>query len=501
MSLNTLSGLSGLSGIIGPGKQINPSDYNPILWLDPSDGVYKDGAMDFNGTNQYGSKGDAQSFPLRGGDFDFYFGGWVNLDTKTSSRAIMGKHNTAGNLRSYVVLYNSTVDRFRFTVSPDGISTSTIDANNLGSPSTGTWYFVLCWHDSVNNTINIKVNGGTTNSVSYSTGIYPSTADFEIARVSSGSYLDGKLDSLFFGKITGLAGLISSIDTRYYNSGNGISYSDLTTSEKTTFGLVSWWDLDNSGTDQNSGIDLTLFNSPTWVAGIVSSLASANDPVSKWIAKTGQIFSSSAVSKRPTYKLGNNGYYLSFDGVDDTLTGDSLTDLTNVEAAELFVNNRINSLEGDDVIIQFKTNSGTSRAVLLMKDLGGTQPSTYRGNTQIGGRRLDSDSYQGITSNLADYSSGDNNSEYGYDGWYTKTGLLNYTDAEAEIYQNIALGNEGVFQTPGNTSNTSSSSGPILASDGSNFYQMDIGDIIVYNTKLYDTQRNKVEKFLISRRG
>lgn len=154
---------------------------------------------------------------LSTGDIDFTFATWVYLDTKGANRRILAKTNNVAS-SEYILTYRSATDRFDFTIADGAIQA---DANNLGSPSATTWYFIVCWHDSVANTLNIQVNNGTADS-SATGGTAPSDTafDFQIGR-TAGEYMNGRIDDTAFWKRT----LTAAEKTQLYNSGNGYSYS------------------------------------------------------------------------------------------------------------------------------------------------------------------------------------------------------------------------------------------------------------------------------------
>jgi len=97
---------------------------------------------------------------LSTGDVDFSISAWVKLESKTTA-SIVTRYES-GTVREYWLGYDATADRFQmYLYNSTGVNVGIATANNSGSPSTGTWYHVVAWHDSVNNTINIKVNNGT----------------------------------------------------------------------------------------------------------------------------------------------------------------------------------------------------------------------------------------------------------------------------------------------------------------------------------------------------
>lgn len=157
------------------------------------------------------------------GDLDFTFAVWVYIDSKGANRNILSKGTTfAANTTEYFLEFTNSSDRFRFII---GDTTNTLSsiavANNLGSPSLATWYFIVAWHDSVGNTVNIQVNDGTVNSVGTS-GRFPpdTTGSFTVGRLNGVQHWDGRIDELGFWK----RALTAAERTSLYNAGSGRSY-------------------------------------------------------------------------------------------------------------------------------------------------------------------------------------------------------------------------------------------------------------------------------------
>lgn len=166
----------------------------------------------------------ATNADLETGDIDFTFSAWVNISDKSTFRGFITKQQAD---IEYILRYDSSTDRLAFYVSSDGSGFTSVSANNFGSPSTSTWYFVTCWHDAAANTINIQVNNGTPNSASHSTGVKVGTNGFAIGgRASGGELWDGLIDQVGFWKRK----LTDGERTELYNSGNGLSYAGLTPS-------------------------------------------------------------------------------------------------------------------------------------------------------------------------------------------------------------------------------------------------------------------------------
>jgi uncharacterized repeat protein (TIGR02059 family) len=186
-------------------------------------------AANFNEANsEYLSVADNASIDV--GDEDFTIGFWVYLDNKTSAHEIFSKTaiTTSYEYRSF---FGLGIDRLAFAVSDDGTSggLTVVEADTLGSPSTGTWYFVVCYHDSVNNEIGISVNDGAYDTAAHSTGVFTGTGNLNIG-ASLGTEgginnpLDGRVDLAFLTKKK----ITDAEKTWLYNSGNGRAYSELT---------------------------------------------------------------------------------------------------------------------------------------------------------------------------------------------------------------------------------------------------------------------------------
>jgi hypothetical protein len=195
-----------------------------------------------------------------------------------------------------------------------------------------SWYHLLMYHDSVNDVVGIRVNGGTPVTVTTG-GKTPlgSTAEFRVGgrEISPESHVDGRIDSVAFGKSPpgGIASILSTLTSRLYNGGSGLVYDDLSGDEKTAWGLVSWWNLDELSGNRNDSHGtnhLTSNNSVGYDGGIASGAARLDgDPITTWQdqSSTGNHVTQATSTKRPTLKLGvqNGKPVVRFDGVDDFL--------------------------------------------------------------------------------------------------------------------------------------------------------------------------------------
>ena len=162
----------------------------------------------------------ASNSSLQSGNIDFTITAWVYLDSKATSEEIVTKLTGALALGEYQLQYSATSDRFQFQTWDTAVVKGTVDANNLGSPSTATWYYVIAWRDKTAATVNIQVNNGTVNSAAETGPPATSAEGFSIGALSTlgQNGWDGRIDSVGFWKRT----LNATERAALYNSGNGM---------------------------------------------------------------------------------------------------------------------------------------------------------------------------------------------------------------------------------------------------------------------------------------
>lgn len=123
----------------------------------------------------------ADNSTLSMGDVDFTVSAWVYHDSEGANRVILGKYGGDASANTeYLLFYGTAADRFRFMVG-DGTAPGeiSVSADGFGAPTTGTWYFVVGWHDSKNSLIGISVNG-VESTTSYTNVLQDSTQPFRI---------------------------------------------------------------------------------------------------------------------------------------------------------------------------------------------------------------------------------------------------------------------------------------------------------------------------------
>ena len=189
-------------------------------------------ARTFDGSTQYFSR--ASETLLQGGDNDILFAAWVKADVNTANQDILNKYSYSdGNACEYLLYYNyddwSPTPYFTFIVNANASTYGVVRATNFGTMSSSTWYFVIAWHDAVNNVIGISVNNGTPNTTSYSSGMATSSTPFLLGAEDNGGVhypWDGNLGPVMMWKSApGGGGILTSDQiTTLYNSGAGLPY-------------------------------------------------------------------------------------------------------------------------------------------------------------------------------------------------------------------------------------------------------------------------------------
>ena len=217
------------------------NDASPFPSLGSASGKI-DGARDFEASSVERAS-IADNADMSVGDIDFTWAIWVNLESKTTHRCVFEKGVDqlpgGGVDMEYRLHYDVTADRFIFTVANNSAGAS-VNANNLGSPSTATWYFIVCEHDSVANELRIKVNDGTADTASWSGGSWDSGGFFFFgmqyytAVEANWIPFDGLMDEALFWKRI----LTSGEHTELWNNGDGFPHPFTTAARQQQLALM-----------------------------------------------------------------------------------------------------------------------------------------------------------------------------------------------------------------------------------------------------------------------
>lgn len=164
----------------------------------------------------------ADNADLSFADDAFHFAGWVQLESVGANRAIIEKGT--GSHGEYELYYVQASTQFRLDVySSTGFGGGhTVLASSFGTPSLATWYFLECWHDPVANEIGIRVNRGTANTTSHSTGILDGAGGFKLGSDSFANHFDGLMEGWSLWSVKKSDADMDAI----YNAGAGLAFAD-----------------------------------------------------------------------------------------------------------------------------------------------------------------------------------------------------------------------------------------------------------------------------------
>lgn len=184
-------------------------------------------------------------------DESFMLTCWVYLDSKGADRTIVSQWRSDAGNQGWFLWFNNSGDRFAFNVIDITPTQYTATANAFGSPSTGTWYFIVAWFDRTLNTVNIRVNNGTTNSAA--TGTVQMQATLTDVRVGAiDATPDGVPDTFWNGRIEQLTWwrriLTNAEQSALYNGGSGADFSVVTDPSPVIFSTSRNLSRENLGT-------------------------------------------------------------------------------------------------------------------------------------------------------------------------------------------------------------------------------------------------------------
>lgn len=175
-------------------------------------------ARDFSGnTTDYFTAGSVDSFDYSGGSWTV--SAWVEIDNITDNMAGFAKYQPSKNSFICKTMRNGTPDTAALAVDGDTGGTVQVEATDFGALTTGTWYFMVWFHND-GTEIGVGVND-TFTTLSHTLG----------CKVDTGGWTIGSLDSYttfeHHGGITQLCGwnrLLSATErTALYNAGAGLT--------------------------------------------------------------------------------------------------------------------------------------------------------------------------------------------------------------------------------------------------------------------------------------
>lgn len=190
------------------------------------------------------------------GDEDFTFSAWFNVDNYSDygTYPIVSKQSGAAPNFEYELRMDS--DNVLDWQVSDGSILELLSWDT--TLSTGTWYHVVVWHDSVNNELGMVVNDGTPQTKAWSNGCNDGLNQFAV-NYANGAKGDGWTDSLgVWNRV-----LTDAEITALYNYGNGAEPRGPQPTNPGKEHLLAWYAFDETGTpsswadSSSNGFDLT----------------------------------------------------------------------------------------------------------------------------------------------------------------------------------------------------------------------------------------------------
>ena len=156
------------------------------------------------------------------GDIDFSICFWAYMET-VGDQTFLAKSSSGGTIE-YAVHHSGGVGGVYFAVRNLANTGNGTVLAAVGSPPEDTWFFVVAWHDSVNNFLRASLNNGTAGETSFSGGVRASTLDFNLGRdFWDGFKLNGRIDQVGVWKRV----LTADERTYLYNAGAGRTYAEV----------------------------------------------------------------------------------------------------------------------------------------------------------------------------------------------------------------------------------------------------------------------------------
>jgi hypothetical protein len=301
------------------------------LWTPSNTGVLTDGATQFGNSKKL-SRLDEPLLRVGAGK-SWGVSIWVYFDNNAGTQGLINKWGASAAASEFALYYGVVAGKFSVHVS-DGTTQTQLVATSFfnltsAAPPTGGWHLVNAWYDNLAHTLNIQIDNGAVDSVSYSGGIRSGTSTTFLGVDQGIAVLLGRGDSAGFwiaasGTDSGIALSDAAVRTGLWNSGAGLTHIDLTAAEQV--GLVAWYDLGtpaNLGRDASTnGLDLTNTNCVI-AQGIAVGSAQNGDPVTSEMDQSGagNNPAQSTASKKPLFVTNviNSLPVVRPDAIDDKL--------------------------------------------------------------------------------------------------------------------------------------------------------------------------------------
>jgi hypothetical protein len=175
--------------------------------------------------------------------------------------------------RGMEVYINNGTEQFSFSVS-NGSGTHTANGPIVSDTN---WHFITVWSDVAGSKVWLRIDDTTSYSVAFDGTFTADPGLLGIGGWALGNF-DGDIARVgVWSSETGTA-----IHTSLFNSGNGKSYSSLTTAEKT--GLVSYWNLDEASGDRADSYGSNTLTDNNTVTSVVNAGGAMRNAAASFVA-------------------------------------------------------------------------------------------------------------------------------------------------------------------------------------------------------------------------
>lgn len=284
------TGPQGPPGADGSGSYTIADITQPSGWWASDEGVKAGAAarvIRFEGS--YFFRADESTISLDSADQPFFWDGYFHFVDQLSPQVLINKGNedVSDDVIEYRVALEENAGDFNvtFTVGNGAAHTKLTSAVNLAA---NTKYYILAWYDDVAQTLNIKVNDNTTDSVSHTIGTQTTTmVNLFVGSPNTTNNLYGNfvVDELGFGKVA----VDETFAASRYNNGDGKVWGDLSGGEQSKY-TVYWGfnePFNDLGVDTVGSATLGVSGNVTAVASIMADDVADMGDVVTWKDKTG----------------------------------------------------------------------------------------------------------------------------------------------------------------------------------------------------------------------
>jgi hypothetical protein len=169
----------------------------------------------------------ADNASLSVGDIDFTWAFWLYMDSTTGYQAYISKDSDDGSGGAFEIRKEEGETRPTWLIRQSGGSDCARVQWGGSALSTGTWYYVVCYHDAANNIAGIGVNDVFTTASTTGTP-FDDPGKLAIGGSSAAAgYSSCRIDEVGFWKRM----LTADERTQLYNGGAGLSYDDFVSSQ------------------------------------------------------------------------------------------------------------------------------------------------------------------------------------------------------------------------------------------------------------------------------